>query len=459
MKKQRLHSCNVLEIGSDSRRVWQFEIDEDSPKLASELQKAGPEPLPAKLVAKDWRHLYQPRVNIAWLPADQVFLRAIQLPAAERAELLSMLEFQLEKLSPLPVAQVVWSFEMLPTVAENGVTVIVIIVSRAAVEDFLGKIEGGGYLPDRLEIPQLYEVLAANYAEDGVWIYPDREKGRNLCLAAWWFGGVLQNLQLLNVPPADTTGAVLREQLLQIAWAGEMEGWLKFPVRWRLVAAAEIAAVWKPMLVDLSEEEIVVEEPIPKQELANFASRRVNEGRSGANLLPAEYAVRYQQQFVDRLWMGGLLGLTAVYMAGVVVYFIALQGYKIKQSSVENKALALATSYTNTLRLKERVQVLQDQLNLKYAALDSFKFSSELLPEGLVLTSFVFGRGQTLELNGTAPQEDANKLSDYNDAMRVAAINDQPLFRSVQPPTSNIRPGAQTISWSFRCELNRLEIE
>ena len=41
--------------------------------------------------------------------------------------------------------------------------------------------------------------------------------------------------------------------------------------------------------------------------------------------------------------------------------------------SLKAEIAGIANTYTNVLRLKERVQVMEEQLNLKYAALDSWK--------------------------------------------------------------------------------------
>src|SRR5258708_35536808 len=111
------------------------------------------DPLPTKVVAKDWSTMFQRKLNIAWLPADQVFLRVVHLPASDPQELLSMVELQLEKLSPLPVAQIVWSMEPLPKVAENLQPVIVIMPPRDLVEEFAGKLQSSGYRAVRLEVP------------------------------------------------------------------------------------------------------------------------------------------------------------------------------------------------------------------------------------------------------------------------------------------------------------------
>ena len=114
----RWHSCNILQSASDIRNLWQFSAG-GRIILQREVANLPTEPLPAKMVSKDWQTLFQPKLNVAWLPADKVFLRVVQIPKSDPAETQSMLELQLEKLSPLPVAQVVWGFELLQRDADG----------------------------------------------------------------------------------------------------------------------------------------------------------------------------------------------------------------------------------------------------------------------------------------------------------------------------------------------------
>ena len=168
----RWQFCNILHVGADAHRLWQFDAKGGGFALNREHAGAPGEPLPFNLVAKSWRSLWQPRLNVAWLPPENVFLRVIELPKSNFEETLAMVELQLEKLSPLPVAQIVWMIHVLPQTAADLQTVIVVIAARHAVEEFLGKLEGQGYLADRLEAPMLDELEATPATEDGAWIYP-----------------------------------------------------------------------------------------------------------------------------------------------------------------------------------------------------------------------------------------------------------------------------------------------
>jgi hypothetical protein len=199
--------------------------------------------------------------------------------------------------------------------------------------------------------------------------------------------------------------------------------------------------------------------PLSQDDLARFSGRRVAKGEESANLVPPEFAVRYHQQFIDRLWMRGLGAVVALYCVGFLIYFVALQVFGFRQGAIEKQVKSLSVPYTNVLQLKERVQILQDQVNLKYAALDCWKAASELLPEGFTLTWMFFVKGNTLELHGTAPAEQDSKVTDYNEGLRGVMRKGQPLFSNVSAPRTTARPGSQgMLTWNFTADLNRSEV-
>ena len=155
-----IHTCNVLQVGAQARQLWQFDARARGFALNREQTTVAGESLPAKLVTKDWRSLWQRKLNVAWLPSEGVFLRVAQFPASDFDETLAMVELQLEKLSPMPVTQIVWSIYILPQAEGTLQTVIVLMVSRNQVEEYLGQLEGQGYLADRLELPLLDQLQA-----------------------------------------------------------------------------------------------------------------------------------------------------------------------------------------------------------------------------------------------------------------------------------------------------------
>ena len=306
-------------------------------------------------------------MNVAWLPPENVFLRVIELPRSNFEETFAMVELQLEKLSPMPVAQIVWTIQILSrssgpprrneaetgakaeaatsaeTKAEDLQTVVVVIAERSVVEEFLGKLEGRGYLADRLEVPMLDQLEATPATEDGAWMYPLVLAGQNAVLVAWWCGGALRNLSYVVLPPAGDRAKNLKAQLAQLAWAGELEGWLTAPPnRWHLVADPAIAAEWENALREGLSEPVQVTPPLPPAELAAHTARRAAAASSRATLLPAEFPARYHQQFVDRLWLRGLVTTGVLYAIGVAIYFcatglLAIQTHKVEQAVADQQ--------------------------------------------------------------------------------------------------------------------------
>ena len=452
----RWNSANVLQTVGGRKRLWQFHVRGQNLNPGREENKLPTEALPAGLIGKDWQTLYRPKLNIAWLPADRAFLRVLQLPPAETAgELASMVELQLEKVSPLPTAQIVWTFELVPKLAGQLQTAIVVIVARNVVEDFLGKLEADSYLADRLEVPFIDQLLATKAAGDGVYVYTGAGADENNCLVAWWYGGVLQNVSVLHLPPGEERGPVLREQIAQMAWAGELEGWITSPPRRFLIATPELAATWQPLWQEGSEQRVEVMTPVPEPELAQRTARRATGEKAAPTLVPKEYTARYRQQFVDRIWMRGVFAVALLYLLGVFIYLAWVQYVDFSVNKVEVAARGLSGSYTNTLRLKDRVRVMQDQLNLQYAALECYKAVAEQIPPDITLNGMNFQKGKTLAIYGTAVKDARSKINEFSDSLRRVTSGGQPLFKNVTVPSTSLR--AEQLDWNFTAELMKGE--
>lgn len=475
----RWHSCNILQVGASARRVWQFDARKAALTLNREQTTPAGQPLPDNLVGKSWASLWQPKLNVAWLAAEHIFLRVVRLPPADLAETRAMVEFQLEKLSPIPVTQMVWGLHVLAAPAaakapaaiegekpkEALQTIIVVMVLRSAVEEFLGQLEQDGFLADRLEVPLLDQLQHAAGAGDGLprhseapaaaWIYLAAEN--KSALVAWWFAGTLQSLGFIHLPAAKTAGEILREQLVQLTWAGELEGWLRGTPQWHLVVAGDAAAEWQARFQAALETPVKLVAPPAPGQLAAAAASRAVQSEPAANLLPPEHAARYHQQLVDRLWLRGLMAVLGTYCVAVLIYFVALQFLSYQTRGVETQKAGLGQSYTDAIQLKARYEILKDRQALKYAALNCWQVTAKLLPEGATLNGLDFRDGKKLTLTGTAGSDQATAIIEFNSAMRKAEADGQILFARVDSPSYSQNPANNTISWSFSCEVNRAE--
>lgn len=454
----RWYSANVLQTNAGGRRLYQLSAAGDSFTVVDEKTLLLNEAAPPAIAGKDWHTLFRGKLNIAWLPADRVFLRAVQLPSSDPAEIAAMVELQLEKISPLPVTHIVWSVYLLPRPVEKPdslQTVIVILAARPAVEEFLRQLEGEGFLADRLEAPGLEQFLAAKIQEDGVWIFPG-STGDN-ALVVWWFNETIQNLNLVALPHGPERGPQLKTQLEQIAWAGELEGWLPGPPIVHLMVGPSDAGFWEAVFKDWGAELKIIP-PASSKELAVLSAQRCVSNTANTSILPPDFSVRYRQQFVDRLWMRSLVSVLAAYIVGVLFYFGMLYVFNLKDNKVKQDLANMGASYTNSQRDFEQIGILKNREALKYAALDCWRAVAENLPDTLTLENMDFLHGK-LELRGNVTGDDQEAVTAFNEAMRhsIDANHQQPLFADVSPPTISMR--GTTGEWRFVCVLQGAETE
>jgi hypothetical protein len=448
----RWYSANVLQTNAGGRRLWHLLANTDHFAVQDDTTLLLNEPCPALVVGKDWQTLFRKKLNVAWLPSDKVFFRAVQLPSSDAAEVASMVELQLEKLSPLPVTHIVWSMYLLPRPSdkpETLQTVIVIIAARSVVEEFLGQLSVEGFLPDRLEAPGLEQFLAVKKYEDGVWIFAGASG--EPALVVWWYGGTIQNLTLVTLPAGPERGPVLKTQLEQVAWTGELDGWLTGPLKVHLLAAASESEFWGAIFKEWGEQIQIVPPASPK-ELAALSAQRCGGAAPSTSLLPPEYAARYQQQFVDRLWMRSLITIVALYILGVLFYFGMLYVFEMQASKAKSILASMKPNYINAQRDIAQIGILLQRGALKYAALDCWKAVAENLPDSMTVETMYFRSGK-LELQGTYIADAVEAVGTFNEALRTATDPNrhEALFSDVSAPTT--RKNGDKGTWSFSCAI------
>lgn len=470
----RIQSCNVLAVSGGTRQAWRFQVKSGEPVPAGPVLLEDRKPLPPSLIGHDWRRLIQPRLDLAWLPANSVFVRSVELPASAPDEVAGMIEFQLEKLSPLPPAQVVWTVETVPSARTVGasdsvvpaagqgespslVTAWVTLVSRAAVEEWLVKLEGQGYVADQLEFPLIREMRACLPTENSLWLIVDSTPAGRTVLSGWYLDGRWREIGLIRLPEGEGAGTHLVEQLTRVAWAGEWNGWLRTLPAVTVQADAAVAKDLEAALVDWSGQPVQV---LPRMDVAQVAESAVQHQLMDRprSLVPEDIVLRRRNEFIDSLWIRSLSVAGVVYLAFVFCFMVGLKVQEYRLDSVRDAGNALAQSYTNALQTKAQVAILQDQVALRFAALDAWRAAVETLPETLNLAQLDFTRGRALELSGTVNSDNTAEVTRYNSELKKIEFAGQPLFARVEPATFFPAQGpGGSVRWSFKAELKRAE--
>ena len=462
-KKTKWSSCNLLEPATEGSRLCQFSVSSKKVKLTGDLRVAEGDDPPAKAVGKDWSDLLSRKLNIATLPPEKVFLRVVELPECEPDELLPMVEFQIEDLSPLPMAQTVWSAEAVPgsAGAEGNQTVLVMIAERGVVEDRLDELEAVNYLADRVEVPLLRELVPGEPREDGAHIQLVQGADSVLALVSWWFDGRLRDVNSFNLPDTAASRDALVEKINSIALAGEVAGWMPDEPACHLTKRGDVAGDWNAALAKCFGR-IREVEPMSEVDLATaaveFAARTTAPG-----LMLEDYSARNRQRFQDGLWMQGIKGAVALMLIGLLGFYV--YGSMLKGTLDEKQELVTVRSnqYNGALLLKAKVETLEKQKALKYAALEAWHKVSTGLPGELKFTELAFASGRTLDgntsrelrISGAADAGKATLIDDYQEALtRMERSDGKALFSSVRAETIRQDTRKNQTVWSLKCEFD-----
>ena len=464
-KKTKWSSCNLLEPATEGSRLCQFSVKSKKVKLSGDLRVAEGDDPPAKAVGKDWRDLLGRKLNIATLPTEKVFLRVVELPECEPDELLPMVEFQIEDLSPLPMAQAVWSAEAVPgsTGTEGNQTVLVMIAERGVVGDRLDELEAVNYLADRVEVPLLRELVPGEPREDGAHIQLVQGADSVLALVSWWFAGRLRDVNSFNLPDTAASRDELVEKINSLALAGEVAGWMPDEPACHLAKRGDVAADWNTALAKCFGR-IREVEPMSEVDLATaaaeFAARTTAPG-----LMLEDYSARNRQRFQDGLWMEGIKGAVALMLIGLCLFFAYGSWLQSDLDNLNQQVREDGAEYTNALSLKAKMQTLNKQEALKTAALKAWSEVAIGLPGELKFTQLAFSSDRTLDGNtsrklrivGTADAGKETFIDDYNLALtriEVEGSEGQKLFSSVSPGPSRKDPRKKLTTWSVECKFD-----
>ena len=464
-KKTKWSSCNLLESATEGSRLCQFSVSSKKVKLSGDLRVADLIELPAKAVGKDWSDLLRRKLNIATLPPEKVFLRVVELPECEPDELLPMVEFQIEDLSPLPMAQAVWSAEAVPgsTGTEGNQTVLVMIAERGVVEGHLDELEAVNYLADRVEVPLLRELVPGEPREDGAHIQLVQGADSVLALVSWWFDGRLRDVNSFNLPDIAASRDELVEKINSVALAGEVAGWMPDEPACHLAKRGDVAADWNTALAKCFGR-IREVEPMSEVDLAT-AAVEFTARTTAPGLMLQDYSARNRQRFQDGLWMQGIKGAVALMLIGLCVFFAYGSWLQSDLDDLNQQVKVQGLQYTNALSLKAKMQTLKKQEALKTAALNAWSEVAIGLPGELKFTQLMFSSDRTLEGNtsrklrivGTADAGKETFIDDYNLALtriEVEGSEGQKLFSSVSPGPSRKDPRKKLTTWSVECKFD-----
>ena len=372
---------------------------------------------------------------------DDVFCQTLRLPTTDSGELKQMLDLQIDSLTPLPVEEVVYSFEPLETTATET-RILLAVARKAVINERVAALEAAGWPPVGVHV----DVLAtfSELLRQGT--LPADERLNTLVLIT----AAAANFIVFSAGKIVTIRSVMlgdqafvRAELTRTLVAAEVE----HP---GTVICQTIFATGRESLQPLVAELAMGGKILPASALAQpvrdvaLDSARAGTGR--LNLLPDEWIEQRRKKRVRHLVIRSLIGLGAVYVVALVA-FLTLVGIKRAQiSGVQRELVKRQGAFTTAQELRKTLSAMQQRLDRERSALEALREVSQLMPDNVKLNAFTFKRDANVLLRGQA--QSAGFANDF-----ISRLEKSEMFTKVTPGGQRIEAGSGLTKFDVDCSL------
>lgn len=380
--------------------------------------------------------------------SSELFCKRISLPTVDPAEVAQMAPLQVEKLSPLPLNDVVWSYEILA--ASEGRSDVLIVFGRK--ENLVQCVSGFGdeFLPDLIDVDLLllWRGLRAkgdfkdkNYS-GLLWIDVPSKVAKCVLLK----GSTPLLIEHLALEGLDAAGLARAWSVMLLSAEANL-GVGKLDALFLLCPADMHASVSAELATELRVSVFPVEASGSLSPAVGLAHRALRNGQAQVNLLPTDYVQRQQKkQFRQQAKFIGAIAL-AVYVLAILAFAGISKWRQFSMGRMEAKLKQLEEEYAKARLLQAEVNFLKQKLDDRRSALETLRAVSEALPAQSSLQLFNYRQTQGVDLRGTAQND-----TDVNDLLRKLKESD--LFDQVRTgPIKGIPGRGSEVTFEIVCTL------
>ncbi len=402
--------------------------DAGRPEAPIASRKALPRPAtaPTTLPAADLFREEEPRLRGAALhvalPADQVLMRVLELPATDPAEITAMVDLQLEDFCPFPAEFITSSWEPVAR-AENATRVLVCAVRRNVIQPLGEAATSAGLDIHRMDVDLLGWLSVMRKAGR----LPER--GRHIVFLFEENATTLMLLEDASPVLIRSLGACAGEEDLRAivedtgyAMAAAEAEWGSQPV----LGATAWYAVTPPAKLELLETVCGVR---PRAEALSsldpltdgLAQRALASPGTVINLAPPEWGEARGKRETRRRVLLAAAGAVAVWGVLLAVFFGLLGLRKGRVADLEKSIDALKGPVAEVRELQDRVVSLAAHTNATRAVMEVVRAVAVALPENVSLTEMSYTKSRGFSLSGAGPSDPVLGFTD--------AFSKSPLFK------------------------------
>ncbi len=335
---------------------------------------------------------------------EDVLCQVLRLPATEPTELKQMLDLQIDNITPLPLEEVVYSFEPL-AVADGQTRVLVAIARKAKVNERVEALESAGLQPEMVSVDALamFRALARRN------LLATDDRLNVLVILGLVSADVIVYSQVVPLAVRSLVlGAegesVLREELQRTfvaTEAGQPEramGGVIF-----LAPGEELKAFAEKVANGLSaQSSFLTNGAVPSAALSLCLQYATGE-TTQLNLLPEEWRQKRQIKALRRRLIRGAIAVGIVYVLALAVFLTLLAVKNAQLNRVSREIKSRQGESAAARELQGKLIAMRNQLDTKFSALEVLREITTRMPKDMQLNSFAFKKDLTLSLKGQAP--------------------------------------------------------
>ena len=372
---------------------------------------------------------------------EDVLFQSLRLPTTHDAELKQMLDLQMDAITPLPLEEVVYSFQPIEK-TEADTKVLVAVARKAAVNERVAALEAAGLEAEVVAV----DVLAMFRALVRRGVLPQDEGLNAFVLVSPTAANIVVHSRGNAVAvrsiilgegalSSAENKAALREELARTFVAAEAEAGDS------RIGGVTFATWSEPLTNEVSElargwsgpSECLRNGTTPTPALS-LCMETASEDATRLNLLPEEWRQRRRRTRFRKRLIRAAIGAGAVYVLALVV-FLTMTGIRRAQlSRVESEITSQKPEFAKASDLHQLLGEMQKQIDPKYSALEVLREVCALMPENLKLSSFEFKKDATVKLRGQTAA--ATNATDF-----ISRLEKCELFSKVTPKSIGAAPG------------------
>jgi len=427
----------------------ELNVIQQSSASASPPEGTPETPLLWQSAAQTIRDRFDPREHhvVTSVSCEDVLCQILRLPATEPAELKQMLDLQIDSLTPLPLEEVVYSFEALETV-EGQTRVLVAIARKAAVNERVAALETAGVQAEIVSVDALAMYRALTQRN----LLPNDDKLSVLVILRVASADVIvysqgAPLAVRSIVLGAEPESVLREELQRTFVAAEAGQPQRAMGGVTFLAQGDSMKVFAENVANglNAQYSFLTNGTVPSAGLS-LCLQCVGREVTTLNLLPDEWRQKRKAAAFRQRLIRGAIAIGLLY-ALVLAVFLAFLGVKKTQlHRMDSEIKSRQSEFARAKQLQSTLITMRKQLDMSSSALEVLREVSSRLPANVKLNYFQYKKDLTVTLKAQAPSQ-ALALEFQSQLEKCA------LFSKVVGGQTRVEPGSGLTKFDVTCTL------